>query len=586
MPPSPSYLTNLTNLTKPLSLRATIAILILSFSVVAFGQPAWSWPLGIVTAVCGYACMWRILLTIPKWCNRFLLGTVWFMAIQCVQLSWFLSHPYLYIYAAYLLCTLLMGLQWGLLSILIQPAILSRWLGIFALAGFWTILEWSRLFWFSGLPFNPVGLTLTVTIYPLQLASLAGVYGLSFWVILTNLSVLKIWLTSSTRRSFAIFISLALFPYLFGILHFYLHSAALKEDARQVQVVLVQPGLLPEENLSFKSAYEARQFVLDEWHQILLPLSSYKYANRQYNNIDPVSLIVFPEYLVPYGTFYPIFPKAVVQNLFLELFGDVTAAFPLKNALYEQTIMTDRGLDDLVSNAYFAQTIANIFESHVVLGLQDTVYIDEAARQSASYSAAFHFIPNKTITHRYEKRILVPLGEYIPFEWCRKWAALYGVTGTFNCGTEAKVFDGPVPFSTSICYEEIYGNIMRQSRQKGAQLLVNLTNDGWFPNSRLPQQHFDHARLRTIENGIPLVRACNTGVTAAVDSFGQIIATLGKDTLKQQTQNGVLAAKIPLYHYHTLYSQFGDYFILAIASLFLLLFFIRLLCKLAFFGKN
>ncbi len=126
-----------------------------------------------------------------------------------------------------------------------------------------------------------------------------------------------------------------------------------------------------------------------------------------------------------------------------------------------------------------------------------------------------------------------------------------------------KVFASKVPLSASICYEETFSHHMRQSRQKGASMFVNLTNDNWYPNSKLPQQHFDHARLRAVENGVPMVRACNTGVTAAIDSLGRIIGQI-----TEETRAGVLVAKVPLYHYSTLYSFWGDWGIVSLSAAF------------------
>ena len=101
---------------------------------------------------------------------------------------------------------------------------------------------------------------------------------------------------------------------------------------------------------------------------------------------------------------------------------------------------------------------------------------------------------------------------------------------------------------------------MRENRLTGAELLVNVTNDGWFPHSRLPQQHSDHSRLRTVETGIPLVRACNTGVTAACDSLGQVLGALS-----EESGQGTLLVDVPLYSYFTLYTVWGDLFIIALA---------------------
>lgn len=210
--------------------------------------------------------------------------------------------------------------------------------------------------------------------------------------------------------------------------------------------------------------------------------------------------------------------------------------------------------------------MANFFQAHVVIGLEDSIYVNQ--HKAESYSSAFHFIPGSNqLPKRYEKRVLVPMGEYIPFTWCRELASQYGITGSFTCGTSAKVFDGPVPFGISICYEEIYGDLMRENRVQGAELLVNLTNDGWYPQSRLPKQHFDHARLRTVENGIPLVRACNTGVTGAIDSLGRIIGVLGEDHMQDQQVADSIRLNVPLYHYRTFYAQHGDLPVIGLACL-------------------
>ena len=211
-----------------------------------------------------------------------------------------------------------------------------------------------------------------------------------------------------------------------------------------------------------------------------------------------------------------------------------------------------------------------------MIGLEDQLYIEE--KQEESYSAALHFYPQLSKSDanisRYEKRVLVPMGEYIPFECCRTWAAKYGVYGSFTHGKAAKLFNGPIPLGPSICYEEAFGHLMRDNRLKGAELLVNITNDGWYPHSKLPQQHFDHSRLRSIENGVPLVRACNTGITGAIDSLGRVVGIWGRNVREAQEKAGALRISVPTYHFHTLYTFCGDYFILGVSLIFLLIAFI------------
>ncbi|WP_068467028.1 apolipoprotein N-acyltransferase [Candidatus Protochlamydia phocaeensis] len=538
-------------------------LLLASFFIVAFGQPAWVWWLGLIASVGGFACFWRVLLAIPRKRERFCLAMGWYAAVQMVQLSWFASHPYLYIYAVLFFCAWLMGAQFGLLALFIQPAAIKRLPRLLGIASLWVFLEWSRLFILSGLAFNPTGLALSGALYPLQLAAFGGMYFLSFWVMLTNLFVLRIWLNGSLKQDVLFASAMACLPYLIGAIHFHFHEQAMRQHPSTVSVMLVQPALPIEEKMVFQSAEEARQFVLDEWMHIL--------ATTQKQLGQSIDLIVLPEYVVPYGTYHPVFPLKEIEELLTSLFGSQVLQFlpPLEEP-YASYIETDRGPQWLASNAFLAQAVANLFKAHIVIGLEDSVYVDEKAKHYESYSAAFHFPPSNQPAKRYEKRVLVPMGEYIPFDFCRKLAAQYGISGSFTCGKEAKVFAGPVPFGTSICYEEMYGNLMRENRQKGAELLVNLTNDGWYPNSRLPQQHFDHARLRTVENGIPLVRACNTGITGALDSLGRPIGTLGEERIQLQSLADSIRLDVPAYHYATLYAKWGDAFILSVCGCLLL----------------
>jgi len=527
----------------------------ISFCLVAFGQPLWSVFLSLVTAGIGFALFWRGLLSVESAKERFCIAMGWYAGVQVVQLSWFISHPYSYIYAVLFFCIWLMGLQWGILAIWIRPSTFRSGIALVGLAGLWVCLEWSRLFVLTGLPFNPVGLTLSAGLYPLQLATIGGVYGLSFWVILTNLLGLRAWLHRSTINRWSVWGAVLIFPYVFGWLHFHGQQGALAKQKETIQVALVQSALPIEESMQFQSAEEARAFVLAEWSQILGTLTK--------QQVKLIDLIVFPEYVVPYGTYYAVFPVQEVNQLFTHLFPQMTIHFPPLIAPYAEWIETNHGFEWLVTNAYLAQTVANSFQAHVVIGLEDNLMHPESDLKKEIYSAALHFAPNNLPAKRYEKRVLVPMGEYIPFNWCRQLAARYGITGSFTCGQQAQLFEGPVPFGASICYEEIYGDLMRENRLKGAELLVNVTNDGWYPHSTLPQQHFDHVRLRTVENGIPLVRACNTGITGAIDSSGQILAVLGDGSKKAQEIPDSLLVTVPTYHYRTFYSQYGDFPILS-----------------------
>jgi apolipoprotein N-acyltransferase len=544
-------------------------LLFLSFFLVAFGQPAWIPINGLIASVLGYALFWRILLSLPSKRKRFFLSSFWFFAVQLIQLSWFISHPYSYIYAVYFLLALIVAVQFGVIGIFITHRNLNSFVNMLAIASLWTIFEWSRLFYFSGFSWNPSGMSLTSSLYAMQAASIGGVFSLSFWVILTNLLVLHFWVSPSHKFSLSLLALTAIAaPYLYGMIHVKNHTEIAEQlDPRSAfSVLLVQPAF-PVEEPSFSSVEQLADTIILEWSQILNILKK-----QQNQSID---LIALPEYLVPLGTYNFLYPIQTVFRHFIEQFGaESLSKLPPLELPYCTAQLNSHGVQLLVNNAFWAQGIANIFNANLLIGLEDIGHNQENQREY--YSAALFFTPFPTMNlfpERYEKRVLVPMGEYIPFQFFTELAASYGVFSSFTAGREAKVMMcNKILISPSICYEETFGHLIRESRQKGAQLMVNLTSDVWYPNSKLPRQHFDHARLRTVENGIPLIRACNTGVTGVIDSLGRIVAVLGGDSPeKVEWTPDSLFAKVPLYSYSTLYSKFGDTLIIVLSFLFLCL---------------
>lgn len=500
-------------------------LFIVSWLVVALGQPAWSPWLAPIAACVGYALFWRVAAEIPFSKTRFWVGAGWFFAVQLIQLSWMTSVEFqgFYILLVYAAVALWLGLQFGLVTLFIDR------IPLVATAAFWTLLEWTRLYVLCGFSWNPVGLSLSAFELPMQAASIFGVLGLSFVVILTNLAFWK-------KRN-AVAISLALFPYFFGFIHTALHKSKI-DQSETMMVGLVQTGLLPSQKLPIDGRIADFISPSRQWHRIIELLENCR---------QPLDLVVLPELSVPIAAEREAYPSSIVQQIVEDVFGKEKA-----DGLNIQKAIK-------VSNQYWVQSIGKILKTDVIAGL-------EADEGDLHFTSAFYCRHNKEEVERYDKQILVPLAEYVPFEWVKNLTGAYGITEFFTHGKEAKVFASKVPLSASICYEETFSHLMRKSRQKGAALFVNLTNDNWYPNSRLPKQHFDHARLRAVENGVPMVRACNTGVTAAVDSLGRIIGQI-----TDETRAGVLVAKVPLYHYSTLYGIWGDWGIVSLSIFFLLI---------------
>jgi apolipoprotein N-acyltransferase len=156
----------------------------------------------------------------------------------------------------------------------------------------------------------------------------------------------------------------------------------------------------------------------------------------------------------------------------------------------------------------------------------------------------------------YDKVHLVPFGEFLPFENLLHrmgLVALTKVTGGLRSGERRQVM--PVPGAPSalplLCYEVIFPEELGTGNERAGWLL-NLTNDGWFGMSSGPYQHFAQARLRTIEQGLPLVRAANTGISAVVDPAGRVIASLPLGS------EGILDARLPRSIAPTIYARYGD----------------------------
>lgn len=299
----------------PLSPGLQALFLIASFLIVAFGQPAWSWICGILSGIIGYALFWRVLLGYPLAKHRFWLSTVWFGGVQLVQLSWLVSHPYLYIYGLYFFFSFFLGLQFGCLGVLVNPAQIGKVRRLLAMAGLWTLMEWIRLFILSGFSWNPIGLALTGNIYSLQMASLWGVYGLSFWVFFVNLLALRALYLKKNFVSVAVWAVAALLPYLYGLVHIQIHTQELakKENRDKFHAVLVQTAFPVEESLPIWDSRHMIAYVLDEWRQILTIIKHQKGKT--------IDLIALPEFTVPYGTYTPIYTESVVKEAFEEILG-------------------------------------------------------------------------------------------------------------------------------------------------------------------------------------------------------------------------------------------------------------------------
>ena len=293
-------------------------LFILSLLIVGFGQPVWSSWSSLIAATCGYALFWICILK-RSGSQRFWLSTIWMASVQLIQLFWLISHPFLYIYSVYFFFACGIGMQFGLIGLCLTPQRLHSILGMFAIAGLWTLMEWARLFILAGFTWNPVGLSLTAHLYPLQFASIWGIYGLSFWVILVNLLALRFWLYKS--KSPALFwLGAAALPFIFGFAQINLHAEkSAQAQEHQYSALLIQTAFPSEEALTFTSHSHRIAYVIEEWKQIL--------ALAKTERNKKIDLIALPEFVVPYGTYTPVYPYPAIKVAFREIYGPEVASY-------------------------------------------------------------------------------------------------------------------------------------------------------------------------------------------------------------------------------------------------------------------
>ncbi|HTB94795.1 MAG TPA: apolipoprotein N-acyltransferase [Candidatus Sulfotelmatobacter sp.] len=212
--------------------------------------------------------------------------------------------------------------------------------------------------------------------------------------------------------------------------------------------------------------------------------------------------------------------------------------------------------------APYISSLAAKFQYPVIVGIIDWKPVVESGRGVPrtglvpyNSAAMLNSIGQKAFT--YDKIHLVPFGEYEPFPLIHQVVtSVSEEVGGFHKGKERNVghFAGGNTFSVFICYEAIYAGEIRQFANNGAQLLVNISNDGWFGKSEAAEQHLRMARVRAVENRRWLIRDTNSGITASIDPYGNVTRAMQRDTRD--------AADLP-YDFRTgktIYTRFGDWF--------------------------
>jgi len=456
-----------------------------------------------------------------RWLRNLLLGYVAGGVFFTATFSWLGSLGVLYqnfwLRGLSLLLAVYLGVYfafWGWFVGLIAPRnFLASWRNLllaFLAASAWTAHEWIRGWLFGGFGWNGLGVSLHNTWPLIQIAEFTGVTGLSFVVAFANViavtTPVRLYLEAKThqvRPHFDLTLTLA---GLVGLLAFGLYSVQNLPSTEPLRVAAVQADVPQQEK--FDPQFSAEIF---ERFQRLSEIAVH--------SNPPPALLIWPESSMP----DPVRDPATESNDFVTEFSASS-----KTDLLLGTVDVENGKD---------------------------------------YNAAVLISGATQEMQIYWKVHLVPFGEYVPL---RRSFPLFAavakewVRGDFAAGKRYTLFrltNGNAEIAPLICFEDTIGDLTRQFVIRGANLLMNLTNDGWFLHSAGSQQHLTNAIFRCVETRRPMVRAANTGVTCFVNQFGRVTQVLRDETGSTLTE-GVLTGeiKIPTEHELTFYTRHGELF--------------------------
>ena len=383
----------------------------------------------------------------------------------------------------------------------------------------WVALEWVRSFFFIGFPWVSLGYSQYNFLNLIQFVEYTGVYGLSALVIFGNIVLFSAF--SRPGRGRLLLVLLLIITGLWGWGNWRRSQLAALPAAHTLNVGIAQGNIAQDQK--WDPDYQE------------LTLARYEQLTRQITE-QTVDLVIWPEAAVPF---------------------------------FFQSDVTYRGrLLDLAQDT----------NTPILFG-SPAFRADKT--ELTLFNRAYLLSPDTTILGHYDKMILTPFGEYIPFQdsvlfFLDKFVE--GI-GDFAPGTTPTVFSLPLKrqgalhaddeagdvdsfetFGVLICYEGVFPDLARRFVHNGARLLINVTNDAWFGETSAPYQHLAMEAMRAVENRVPLVRSANTGISAIVNIDGQIQA---QTALLETT---FIADQLAWPHVTSVYTRYGDWFVALCAA--------------------
>ena len=341
---------------------------------------------------------------------------------------------------------------------------------VFTFATLWAVMEWVRSFLLTGFPWNQLGSVLAFDHRLLQPAAFVGTYGLSLIACIVFMLPAAVFVAPRLRNAVvAIGSTLLIVAVIIGG---GIYRTAKLDDDRisDINIRVVQPSI--PQTLKWDFGEQENNFA----DYIKMSTS---------NGFEQINVVIW---------------------------GETASTFPLK-----------------LDRAHFYQMLPAVPDAgYLITGSID--YMPREDDRWLPVNAGLIFRHGKGIVEQYAKSHLVPFGEYLPLRRFlpQSLKPITKVITDFQSGDGPKTFnlDGLPPFGLLICYEIIFPHEVTDIKNR-PQWLINLTNDGWYGKSAGPYQHLTTAQLRAAEEGLTIVRAANSGISAVISRTGKIIASLG-----------------------------------------------------------
>lgn len=385
----------------------------------------------------------------------------------------------------------------------------SGWRSAFPLGAAIGLSEWLRGNIFTGFPWNPIGDSLTGNSLTLQWAGLIGTNGLN--VLAVILFTVPILLTLDalrgrlSMRETSVLAGCGILLTSIGLGYGWHRTTLTTAAQSDVLLRLVQPAI--PQNKKWRP--ELRRWVFDQ----LLTLSRQNQQGRV-DDLAAITHVIWPEAAMPF------LPLRTPQAL-----KDIAALLPDNKSL--------------LTGALRIKAAGN-----------------SASGERETYNTLLAFDDSARRLAQYDKQHLVPFGEYLPFQSVLEAVGLRQLTqlrGGFSPGKGARTLTVPglPPVTPLICYEVIFSGALITTAERPAWLLV-VTNDAWFGRWAGPRQHFHQARVRAVEEGLPLVRVSNNGISGVITPVGRVTQQLALNA------RGVIDVELPTPLPPTLFARFGN----------------------------